>query len=63
MLLLGVAVTKGRRTEKSKHVVFGLRIATSADKDEISYRQTMKEGDRPREVRCKDVINVIYFLF
>jgi len=37
MLLLGVAVTKARRTEESKYVALGLGTAASADGDEITH--------------------------
>lgn len=37
MLLMGVAVTKGRRTEESKLVALGSGTVTSEGEDEISH--------------------------
>lgn len=51
MLLMGVAVTKGRRVEESKHVALGLAMVTSEGENEISYRKTNEKEARMQKKR------------
>lgn len=46
MLLLGVAVTKERGTEESKHVALGLGTATSQTRLKFLTDKQTTEGDR-----------------
>lgn len=65
MLLMGVAVTKGRRVEESKHVALGLVMVTSEGENEISYRKTNEKEARMQKTPlislwCQFMCNVIF---
>ena len=60
MLLLGVAVTKGRRTEESKHVALGLRTGgPRRPGPKFLTDKPAKEGDVWRQERDANISPVL----